>query len=221
MADVFEDRLTRSYNALSKQFGDRIHVPPERRFLGFDAYRKAIDCLGSGDVALLTTRAYPRATHLDYAVEKGVNVFMEKSFAPDPGGRALGADHHLGPDAGFPVPVLPVRRRSGLRQPRAASRRRGRPLPGAGAGSVDRGLRRGGLLFDPERRLQFPASRRDLGRHLQQRLQHGCGPLDLSFSSLGRRQDAKLCRHCYPLMRESRRKLKKHLELITRRCKMT
>ncbi|NQT14049.1 MAG: gfo/Idh/MocA family oxidoreductase, partial [Planctomycetes bacterium] len=42
--------------------------------------------LGPGDVAMLTTRAYPRATHLDYAVEKGVNVFMEKSFSPDPGG---------------------------------------------------------------------------------------------------------------------------------------
>jgi predicted dehydrogenase len=33
-----------------------------------------------------------RATHVEYAVEKGVNVFMEKSFAPDPGGtrRILG-----------------------------------------------------------------------------------------------------------------------------------
>jgi len=86
MADVFEDKLARSYKALSKQFGDLVDVPPERRFVGFDAYRKAIDCLRPGDVALLTTRAYPRPTHLDYAVEKGVNVFMEKSFAPDPGG---------------------------------------------------------------------------------------------------------------------------------------
>jgi predicted dehydrogenase len=61
-------------------------VPPERRFLGFDAYRKAIDCLKPGDVVLLTTHAAFRPTHLDYAVEKGVNVFMEKTFAPDPGG---------------------------------------------------------------------------------------------------------------------------------------
>ncbi|OHB84684.1 MAG: hypothetical protein A2V98_18920 [Planctomycetes bacterium RBG_16_64_12] len=86
MADVFEDRMIRAHGALSKEFGPRIDVPPERRFLGFDGYKKAIDCLRPGDVALLTTRAYPRATHLDYAVEKGVNVFMEKSFAPDPGG---------------------------------------------------------------------------------------------------------------------------------------
>jgi len=86
MADVYQDRIDRAHKALSGQFGDRVDVPPERQFVGFDAYRKAIDCLRPGDVALLTTRAYPRPTHLDYAVEKGVNVFMEKSFAPDPGG---------------------------------------------------------------------------------------------------------------------------------------
>ncbi|HOM17004.1 MAG TPA: Gfo/Idh/MocA family oxidoreductase [Thermoguttaceae bacterium] len=86
MADIFEDRIARSYKALSDQFGEKIDVPPERRFVGFDAYKKAIDCLRPGDVALLTTHAAFRATHLEYAVEKGVHVFMEKSFAADPGG---------------------------------------------------------------------------------------------------------------------------------------
>ena len=86
MADVFEDRLTRSYKALSEQFGERIDVPPDRRFLGFDAYRKAIDCLRPGDVMIQATHSAFRPTHIEYAVEKGVNVFMEKSFAPDPGG---------------------------------------------------------------------------------------------------------------------------------------
>ena len=86
MADLFENRLASSHDALTKQFGDRIDVPPDRRFLGFDAYRKAIDCLRPGDIALLTTWSGFRATHLEYAVEKGVNVFMEKSIAPDPAG---------------------------------------------------------------------------------------------------------------------------------------
>lgn len=86
MGDLFQDRLDRSHAALSNQFGERIDVPPERRFVGFDAYRQAIDCLRPGDVALLTTHAAFRAVHLEYAVEKGVNVFMEKSFAADPGG---------------------------------------------------------------------------------------------------------------------------------------
>jgi predicted dehydrogenase len=86
MADLFPNRMEASLNALSKQFGDKVDVPKERQFLGFDAYRHAIDCLRPGDVALLTTHAGFRATHLEYAVEKGVNVFMEKAFAADPGG---------------------------------------------------------------------------------------------------------------------------------------
>lgn len=86
MADIRQDRLDQSHHTLRQALGDGIEVPPERRFLGFDAYRRAIDCLRPGDVAMLTTHAGFRATHLDYAVEKGVNVFMEKDFAPDPGG---------------------------------------------------------------------------------------------------------------------------------------
>jgi predicted dehydrogenase len=86
MADLLQSRLDQSHTALSKLLGDKLDVPKERRFLGFDAYRKAIDCLRPGDVALLTTHAAFRATHLEYAVEKGVNVFMEKDFAADPGG---------------------------------------------------------------------------------------------------------------------------------------
>ena len=86
MADIFEDRLTRSYKALSEQFGQRIDVPADRRFVGFDAYRKAIDCLRPGDVMIQATHSVFRPPHLEYAIKKGVNVFMEKSFAPDPGG---------------------------------------------------------------------------------------------------------------------------------------
>jgi predicted dehydrogenase len=86
MADVVEKRLETSHKALTRQFGDRIDVPEDRRFLGFDAYRKAIDCLRPGDIAMLTTYSGFRATHLEYAVQKGVNVFMEKSIAPDPMG---------------------------------------------------------------------------------------------------------------------------------------
>jgi predicted dehydrogenase len=86
MADLFQDRLDASHNALKKQLEDNVDVPKDRQFVGFDAYRRAIDCLRPGDVAILTTHADFRATHLDYAVEKGVNVFMEKTFAPDPAG---------------------------------------------------------------------------------------------------------------------------------------
>jgi predicted dehydrogenase len=83
MADLFEDRLKASLNNLQKGFPDKVDVTPERSFVGFDAYKKAIDCLGPGDVALLTTHAAFRPMHFEYAVQKGVNVFMEKSFAVD------------------------------------------------------------------------------------------------------------------------------------------
>lgn len=86
MADVFEHKLSTSFKALTEKYPEQVDVPPERRFLGFDAYRKAMDCLRPGDIALLTTHAAFRATHLAYAVERGLHVFMEKSFAPDPGG---------------------------------------------------------------------------------------------------------------------------------------
>lgn len=86
MADLFENKLAVSHAALSAQFGERVEVPQERRFLGFDAYRRAMDGLRPGDVVALCTHAAFRATHLEYAVQRGLHVFMEKSFAPDPAG---------------------------------------------------------------------------------------------------------------------------------------
>jgi predicted dehydrogenase len=83
MADLFEPRLKSSLQNLRKGFADKIDAPPERQFIGFDAYKNAIDCLSPGDVVLLTTHAAFRPLHFEYAVSKGVNVFAEKSFATD------------------------------------------------------------------------------------------------------------------------------------------
>jgi predicted dehydrogenase len=83
MGDLFADRLASSHKNLSDAFGDKIDVPKDRQFVGFDAYKKAIDCLKPGDIALCTTHAAFRPVHFEYAVSKGVNVFMEKSFAVD------------------------------------------------------------------------------------------------------------------------------------------
>ncbi len=58
--------------------GDQIDVSDDRKFIGFDAYKAAIDVLRPGDVAMCTTRAYIRPVHVEYAVQKGINVFMEK-----------------------------------------------------------------------------------------------------------------------------------------------
>jgi len=86
VADVFEDRLNGSLQSLTDQYKDKVNVPAERRFLGFDAYKGAIDCLRPGDVVILTALCYCRPLHVEYAVQKGVNIFMEKPFAPDPPG---------------------------------------------------------------------------------------------------------------------------------------
>ncbi len=84
MADFFENRLANAHKVLSEQYGTRMNVPAERRFVGFDAWREAIDYLRPGDVAMLTGYAGFRPQQLEYAVQKGINVFMEKSFATDP-----------------------------------------------------------------------------------------------------------------------------------------
>jgi len=94
MADVFEGNLANKIEALSslrkinkdsdKEDGlNPIDVPPERRFVGFDAYKQAIDCLRPGDVAILATPPGFRWVHFKYAIEKGVNVFMEKPVTVD------------------------------------------------------------------------------------------------------------------------------------------
>jgi len=66
----------------------KIALPPERRFVGLDAYRHAID---SGvDLVLLTTPPGFRPVQFEYAVKQGKHVFMEKPVAVDsPGIRRV------------------------------------------------------------------------------------------------------------------------------------
>jgi len=83
MADVFEHRLVGSYKALKERHGDQVDVPEDRKFIGFDGYRKAMDCLDAGDVAIFATPPAFRWVHFTYAIKKGLNVFMEKPITVD------------------------------------------------------------------------------------------------------------------------------------------
>jgi len=83
MADVFGNRVARSYKSLNKQHADQVDVPRERQFVGFDGYKKAMDCLDKGDVAIFATPPAFRWVHFKYAIEKGLNVFMEKPVTVD------------------------------------------------------------------------------------------------------------------------------------------
>jgi predicted dehydrogenase len=83
MADVFPERLQGSYKTLKDTFDKKIEIADDRKYIGFDAYKKAMDCLKPGDVVILATPPAFRWVHFTYAIEKGLNVFMEKPIAVD------------------------------------------------------------------------------------------------------------------------------------------
>src|SRR3954462_14901714 len=51
MADVFQDKLDRSVDSLKKEPSEKVEVG-DNKFIGFDAYQKAMDCLKPGDVVI-------------------------------------------------------------------------------------------------------------------------------------------------------------------------
>src|SRR4030042_1069882 len=83
MADVFENRLARSYKSLKDKHDNQMDVPEDRRFIGFDGYKKAMDCLDAGDIAIFATPPAFRWVHFTYAIKKGLHVFMEKPVTVD------------------------------------------------------------------------------------------------------------------------------------------
>ncbi|MES2829733.1 MAG: Gfo/Idh/MocA family oxidoreductase [Bacteroidota bacterium] len=87
MADAFGDRLESAYKELNEKYADKIDVPKERRFVGFDAYKKAI---ALADVVLLATPPGFRPSHFEEAINQNKHVFMEKPVAVDsPGVRKV------------------------------------------------------------------------------------------------------------------------------------
>jgi predicted dehydrogenase len=80
-ADAFEDNLGSAMNMLSRQHGDKVDVPPERQFTGFDAYQKVLE--QDIDLVILATPPGFRPLHFEAAVNAGKHVFMEKPVAVD------------------------------------------------------------------------------------------------------------------------------------------
>ena len=85
MADAFGDRIERSLKGIQDYFDGekKINVKEKNRFVGFDAYKKAIDL---ADVVILTTPPGFRPYHFEYAIANDKHVFMEKPVATDPVG---------------------------------------------------------------------------------------------------------------------------------------
>ena len=88
MADAFRDRIDKSYEALTQKFGkDKVDVPEDKKFVGFDSYKHAI---AEADVVLLVSPPGFRPVHFEEAVRKNKHVFMEKPVATDsPGIRSV------------------------------------------------------------------------------------------------------------------------------------
>ncbi|MEQ1854234.1 MAG: Gfo/Idh/MocA family oxidoreductase [Chthoniobacteraceae bacterium] len=87
VADLFPDNLAVGLQALKTQHPDRVDVPVERQFTGFDAYRHAI---AAADVVILGTPCAFRPAHFEEAVRLGKHAFLEKPVAVDaPGVRRV------------------------------------------------------------------------------------------------------------------------------------
>jgi len=89
LTDAFEPRVRALARALRETFPDGVD-PNMQEIAGLDGYKVAIDAVGPGGAVILATAPAFRPMQLEYAVEKGVHVFMEKSFAVDaPGVRRI------------------------------------------------------------------------------------------------------------------------------------
>lgn len=80
VADVFENRMRGCLRRLNENHSDRIDVPEDRQFLGFDAYKKAI---ALADVVILATPPGFRPMQFEEAVRQGKHIFTEKPVATD------------------------------------------------------------------------------------------------------------------------------------------
>lgn len=93
MADAFRDRIDGCYKTVTAEdlsdwgvtgnLRSKVDVPEERKFVGFEAYLKAIPL---ADVVILTTPPGFRPIHFEEAVRQSKHIFMEKPVATDPAG---------------------------------------------------------------------------------------------------------------------------------------
>jgi predicted dehydrogenase len=85
MCDAFPDRIEAAIESLKQAgLGDRVQVPPERRFSGIDAAPRA--CSSGAHAAILAGPPGFRPLHLKAAVDAGLHVFCEKPMFVDGAG---------------------------------------------------------------------------------------------------------------------------------------
>jgi myo-inositol 2-dehydrogenase / D-chiro-inositol 1-dehydrogenase len=88
VADAFGKNAENALTTLNRKHKDKIDVPPEKVFIGLDAYKRAIDV--ECDLVVIATPPGFKPQQFEYAVNKGKHVFMEKPVASDaPGVRRV------------------------------------------------------------------------------------------------------------------------------------
>jgi len=83
LADLFAGKPEGALKALAAANPGKVDVPPERIFLGFDAYKHAI---AAADVAIIATAPVFHPAMFEEAVRQGKHAFVEKPVATDPPG---------------------------------------------------------------------------------------------------------------------------------------
>ncbi|HYE98674.1 MAG TPA: Gfo/Idh/MocA family oxidoreductase [Planctomycetota bacterium] len=83
LADLFPHRLKQAHDQIKDGFAAQMDVPEERKFVGLDAFKGAMDSLKKGDIAIFATPPAFRWVFLQYAIDKGLNTFLEKPVTVD------------------------------------------------------------------------------------------------------------------------------------------
>jgi myo-inositol 2-dehydrogenase / D-chiro-inositol 1-dehydrogenase len=114
LGDLVPDRVESALAKLKGKFPDRVKVPANRCFTGFDNYLGVLSC---PDVNMIVTATPPgfRPIHLKAAIEAGKHVFMEKPVAVDPVGvRSVIATSELAAKKGLAIVAGTQRRHQAL-----------------------------------------------------------------------------------------------------------
>ena len=104
MTDAFEDRLQASLRGLKSQHGDKVDVPQDQQFTGFEGYKHVLEC--DIDLVIMATPPGFRPLHFEAAVEANKHIFMEKPVAADaPGVRRVLAANAIAREKNLAVAV--------------------------------------------------------------------------------------------------------------------
>ncbi len=91
MNDIFMDRINGAHDAIVNDLKrlnrpSQVEVPADRRFAGFDGYKKVIEC---SDAVVIANAAKFHPLHAITAIQAGKHVFVEKPHGIDPAGVHL------------------------------------------------------------------------------------------------------------------------------------